>query len=108
MIVKQDSDYYEHFYHKLEPWVHYVPGVLLSTIYVHAHTHFNHVYVCVAVKRDISDLVEKLDWAKDNDDKAKEIATNSVNFMMEELLPQKLYCYIALLLKVRTILRTLY
>lgn len=45
LILKQDSHYYEHFYRHLEPWVHYVP-----------------------MKRDISDVVERLQWASENDD----------------------------------------
>ena len=45
LILKQDSQYYEHFYHHLEPWVHYVP-----------------------LKRDLGDIVEKLQWALDHDD----------------------------------------
>ncbi|CAI8022148.1 Protein O-glucosyltransferase 2, partial [Geodia barretti] len=45
LILKQDSQYYEHFYRHLRPWVHYVP-----------------------VKRDLSDIVERLQWALDHDD----------------------------------------
>ena len=45
LIFKQDSEYYEHFYHQLEPWVHYVP-----------------------LKQDISDIEEKLQWAIEHDD----------------------------------------
>lgn len=36
-VLKQDSPYYEHFYHMLQPNVHYLP-----------------------FKRDLSDLVEKV------------------------------------------------
>ena len=42
---------YQWFYDRLEPWVHYVP-----------------------IKRDISDLEEKVNWLKANDDKARQIA----------------------------------
>ena len=48
VVLKQDSDYYEHFYKDLEPWVHYIP--------------FN---------RDLSDLEEKLNWTINNDDKVQ-------------------------------------
>ena len=48
LIFKQDSEYYEYFYHQLEPWVHYIP-----------------------LKRDISDVVEKVEWAVQNDDKVR-------------------------------------
>ena len=46
LVFKQDSQYYEHFYHDLEPWVHYVP-----------------------MNENISDVEEKLRWALENDDK---------------------------------------
>ncbi|XP_055128995.1 protein O-glucosyltransferase 3 isoform X2 [Symphalangus syndactylus] len=41
LVLKQDSPYYEHFYMALEPWKHYVP-----------------------IKRNLSDLLEKVKWAK--------------------------------------------
>ena len=46
LVLKQDSVYHEHFYHRLKPWVHYVP-----------------------LKEDLSDVEEKVLWAVDNDDK---------------------------------------
>ena len=45
-VLKQESKYYEHFYSQLKPWVHYVP-----------------------VKPDLSDILEKVKWLVDNDDK---------------------------------------
>ena len=77
LVLKQDSDYYEHFYHQLEPWVHYVP-----------------------VKKDIGDLVERLEWARENDDRAREMAANAAQFVQDHLLPEHLYCYVFQLLKV--------
>lgn len=77
LILKQDSSYYEHFYHKLEPWVHYVP-----------------------IKRDISDLQEKVEWARENDREAEKIAKNSAQFVRDNLLPEHIYCYMVRLLKV--------
>lgn len=44
VILKQDSIYYEHFYNELQPWKHYVP-----------------------FKKDLSDLLEKIQWVKDHD-----------------------------------------
>ncbi|XP_014253410.1 KDEL motif-containing protein 1-like isoform X2 [Cimex lectularius] len=70
LVLKQNSPYYEHFYSELEPWVHYVP-----------------------VKRDLSDLVEKIKWAKENDDKAKAISQAGRRFAVENLLPQDILCY---------------
>ena len=44
LVLKQDSNYYEHFYKSLKPYEHYVP-----------------------FKRDLSDLKEKLEWARKHD-----------------------------------------
>lgn len=44
VVLKQDSIYYEHFYNELQPWKHYIP-----------------------VKSNLSDLLEKLKWARDHD-----------------------------------------
>lgn len=44
LVFKQDSAYYEHFYVDLEPDVHYV-----------------------AIARDLSNLVDKIELAKEND-----------------------------------------
>jgi len=45
VVLKQDSGYYEHFYNELEPWTHYIP-----------------------VSADLGDLLEKIQWARDNDE----------------------------------------
>jgi hypothetical protein len=50
LILKQDSLYYEHFYRDLIPNKHYIP-----------------------IKNDLSDLIEKIQWAKENDDEVYEI-----------------------------------
>lgn len=44
-MLKHDSIYYEHFYKQLQPWVHYIP-----------------------FKADLSDLLEKIQWARDHDE----------------------------------------
>lgn len=44
LIFKQDSSYYEHFYRDLIPNKHYIP-----------------------IKKDLSDLIEKIQWAKAHD-----------------------------------------
>lgn len=69
LVLKQDSDYYEWFYHELQPWVHYVP-----------------------VKRDLSDLIEKINWAKANDQKAFEIVKNAQDFARKHLQPLEIFC----------------
>lgn len=77
LIFKQDSSYYEHFYKDLKEWKHFVP-----------------------VERDLSDLVEKVKWAIDNDRKAWEIAQRGQEFARNNLLPHDIFCYHAQLFKV--------
>ena len=59
LVFKQDSEYYEHFYYQLKPWVHYVP-----------------------LRQDLSDVEEKVLWAVGNDDKVKGYILVSVLFFM--------------------------
>ncbi|TRY61729.1 hypothetical protein TCAL_11141 [Tigriopus californicus] len=70
LIFKQDSDYMEHFYSSLKPWIHYVP-----------------------IRADLSDLVDKIHWAKNHDEEAHNIAVNGRRFAQEHLLPQHVLCY---------------
>tara|TARA_B110000285_G_C14615769_1_gene376894 strand:- start:64 stop:231 length:168 start_codon:yes stop_codon:yes gene_type:complete len=50
VALKVDSDFGQWFYGAIKPYKHYVP-----------------------VKNDLSDLVEQVEWLKQNDDKAREI-----------------------------------
>ncbi|KAE8627552.1 hypothetical protein XENTR_v10007045 [Xenopus tropicalis] len=70
LVLKQDSPYYEHFYSGLKPWKHYVP-----------------------FKRNLGDLLEKIQWAKDHDEEAKQIAKEGQTLARELLQPHRLYCY---------------
>ena len=81
VVLKQDSDYYEHFYGDLEPMVHYVP-----------------------VKADLSDLPERVRWARRHDDVVRRIGANGRRYAAENLLPNDIFCYHALLLQVRHLL----
>ncbi|TDG44736.1 hypothetical protein AWZ03_008877 [Drosophila navojoa] len=76
LVFKQDSHYYEHFYSKLVPYKHFVP-----------------------IKRDLSDVIEKIEWARANDLRVKEIVANARAFVEENLLPQHIYCYHLVLFK---------
>lgn len=80
LVFKQDSPYYEHFYKDLKKWKHFIP-----------------------VKRDLSDLVEKLEWASTHDEEAHNIAVNGQAYARENLLPQNIFCYHVLLLHVSII-----
>ncbi|XP_070828061.1 protein O-glucosyltransferase 3 [Chaetodon trifascialis] len=70
LVLKQDSQYYEYFYSHLKAGTHYVP-----------------------VKRNLSDLLEKIKWAKENDGEAQEIARAGQMLARELLQPSRLYCY---------------
>lgn len=74
VVLKQESPYYEFFYHDLKPYVHFIP-----------------------FKRDLSDLIEKIEWARGNDDKVQEIARSGRKYVQENLMPEAIYCYHAAL-----------
>lgn len=76
--MKQDSNYYEYFYNQLVPGEHYIP-----------------------VKRDLSDLVDKILWAKENDEEAQKIGKAGRNAMRDLALPRDVFCYHITLLQVR-------
>lgn len=77
LVLKQDSQYYEHFYRDVKPNEHYVP-----------------------VKRDLSDLVTKVKWALKHDKEARRISKNGSTFARENLMPAHIFCYHAVLFDV--------
>jgi len=77
ILLVQDSPYYEHFYSDLKPDVHYIP-----------------------IKADLSDLIEKIQWAKTHDAEVKQIGLNGRRYATHHLLPKDIVCYHAVLLKV--------
>lgn len=62
LLFLPEIKYYEYWTHLLKPWEHYVP-----------------------VKADLSDLIEKLDWADANPEKCKKIAADAQLFALENL-----------------------
>jgi len=76
VVLKQDSEYYEHFYGDLTAGVHYIP-----------------------VKHDLSDLIEKIEWAQSHDREARLIGMNGRKYATENLLPKDIFCYHAVLFK---------
>lgn len=70
LVFKQKSKYYEHFYNELIPNLHYIP-----------------------IEEDLSDLVETILWAKENDAAAKKITKTAQKFVNENLLPKHIFCY---------------
>lgn len=63
-----DRPYKEYFFEHLKEWEHYIP-----------------------VKRDLSDLTEKVDWCFDNPEKVAEIATNALEFSKQHLTREACY-----------------
>ena len=76
VTLKQESDEIQWFYRTLEPYVHYIP-----------------------IKNDLSDLIEKIEWAKLNDSLCKEIAARSTEFTLNNLMIEDIYHYFSLVLK---------
>ncbi|XP_069746800.1 protein O-glucosyltransferase 2 isoform X3 [Narcine bancroftii] len=70
VILKQKSVYYEHFYNDLTPWEHYIP-----------------------FKSDLSDLLDKIQWAKSHDIKAKMIAKAGQDYARNNLMADHIFCY---------------
>ncbi|XP_076232593.1 protein O-glucosyltransferase 2 isoform X2 [Calliopsis andreniformis] len=70
LVLKQKSKYYEHFYNDLIPGKHYI-----------------------SVKSDLTDLVEKIRWAKEHDTIALKIAKSARQFARDNLLPRDVLCY---------------
>lgn len=77
LTFKQNSKYHEYFYEDLEPEVHYV-----------------------SVKNDLSNLVTKLKWALNNDDEAHQISKNGKQFARDNLMPEHVICYHAVMFEV--------
>ncbi|XP_058815635.1 protein O-glucosyltransferase 2-like [Topomyia yanbarensis] len=76
VVFKQDSKYYEHFYSKLKKWREYVP-----------------------FDKNLSNLVETIEKAKESDDDMLLIRDNAKIFAEQHLLPKSILCYSALLLR---------
>ncbi len=65
-IVERERNKQEYFYKDLIPFQHYIP-----------------------VNKDLSDLIEKLEWADSNYEEAKEIAWNAQQFCSQQLNTEK-------------------
>lgn len=77
LVFKQESKYYEYFYRHAVPGEHYMP-----------------------VESDLSDLVEKVRWAKDHDEEARKISKAARYLMRDTALPRDVLCYHVTLLRV--------
>ncbi|XP_076004955.1 protein O-glucosyltransferase 1 [Genypterus blacodes] len=70
LVFHVGEEWLEFFYPQLEPWVHYIP-----------------------VKQDLSDLRELLQFVKENDDIAQEIAARGKEFIVAHLRMDDISCY---------------
>eukprot|EP00960_Hanusia_phi_P060214 764437-Hanusia_phi.AAC.4 len=74
-VFKQEASLREFWELELEPFVHYIP-----------------------VSEDLSDLVEMIEWAIENEEEVKRIVDNALEFVRTRLRPKRIICYWANLL----------
>lgn len=70
VTFKPETNEIQWFYRALEPYVHYIP-----------------------VKTDLTDLIEKFDWAKSHDSQCKQIAHESTQFALNHLMYEDVLLY---------------
>ncbi|KAL3045793.1 protein O-glucosyltransferase 1 [Trematomus bernacchii] len=70
LVFHVGDEWQEFFYPQLRPWVHYIP-----------------------VQQDLSDVRELLQFVKENDDIAQEIASRGKEFILEHLRMKDVSCY---------------
>lgn len=76
VVFKQTSNESQWYYDALQPYEHYIP-----------------------VAHDFSDLVEKYQWALQNQKRCKQIAKNAHDFVSKNLMPEDFYLYFFYLLQ---------
>lgn len=77
LVFKQKSEYYEHFYNELTPWIHYVP-----------------------INRNLSNLVTLIKHMINDDKTAKTISLNGQKYARDNLAPHNILGYYLLLFQV--------
>ena len=70
VVFHVGDEWLEFFYSSLKPWIHYVP-----------------------VRQDLADARELIEFVKENDKVAKEIAERGRKFITEHLRMEDIYCY---------------
>jgi len=70
-ILKVDSEWVEHYYHDLKPWVHYIP-----------------------IKSDLSNLIQMICWCREHDDECFRIANNAYIYALLNFTRRKLFNYV--------------
>lgn len=84
ITLKQESNEVQWFYRALMPYKHYIP-----------------------IQKDLSDLIEKIQWAKDHDQECKAMAEQSYIFARDHLMMEDVFLYFYLVLKKYASLQTL-
>ena len=75
VLVKQESNNIQWFYTALKPYIHYIP-----------------------VKENLSDIFAKINWMKFHDEELKQISKNSQTFIKNNLMPEHIDSYMAIIL----------
>ena len=70
VVFKQESKYYEHFYSLLQPGRDFV-----------------------SLRSDLSDTVEKIQWARENDALMRNISMSANRVVSKALEPGNIFCY---------------
>lgn len=84
LVVKQITDNVQWYYGGLQPYVHYLP-----------------------VKEDLSDLIEKLNWAEAHDAQCEKMAEEATRFVEENISPEDTLLYLYhLLLRYAALLKS--
>ena len=76
VVLLQHHQHTYHFSSRLKPWVHYVPLTM-----------------------NMADATEKIEWLREHDDMAQQIAVNAKNFGKSYLRMEDYFCYTATFLK---------
>ncbi len=76
VVLKQMTSNIQWYYSGVKPYEHFIP-----------------------VKEDLSDLMEKIQWAQIHDKEAKQIADNATAFIKNELSPEDIFVYMTHLLQ---------
>ncbi len=82
LVIKQQSPNIQWYYGALEPYKHYLP-----------------------INQDLSDLKEKIEWARQHDAEAQKIASQASQFVEENLSNEDILVYFYHLLKAYAALR---
>ncbi|MEI8365360.1 MAG: glycosyl transferase family 90 [Parachlamydiaceae bacterium] len=75
VVLKQTSDNIQWYYLGIKPYEHYIP-----------------------VANNFSDLIDKIKWAKEHDNEARQIALNGTQFVLNNLRKENTQLYLFLLL----------